>query len=98
MVIPGKTVISEKYAVLEPLGKGGRGEVFKVRHTSFQTQLAIKTLLPRCAVEEELITSFKEAARKHHSLSNPQNPAQNIVQVIDVNFDPALNLHYYVME
>lgn len=98
MIIPGKTVISRKYAVLEPLGKGGMGEVFKVRHTSFRTQYAIKTLLPHYAEEEELITRFKEEARKNHSLSNPQNPDQNIVQVIDVDFDPTLNLHYYVME
>src|SRR5262249_55348317 len=83
---------------LELLGKGGMGQVFKVQHTSFGTQLAMKTLLPVYAEEEALITRFKEEARKNHSLSNPENPDPNIVKVIDIDFDPALTLHYYIME
>ena len=98
MVIPGKTVISGKYEVLERLGRGGMGEVFKVRHKTLQTQLAIKTMLPELAENEAYVKHFNEEARKNHSLSNPQNRDENIVQVIDVAFDPSLNLHYYVME
>jgi len=38
------------------------GQVFKVRHTEFDTQLAVKTLFPQFAKNEDLAASFKEGS------------------------------------
>ncbi len=86
-------VISRKYEVLGQLGQGGMGVVYKVRHTALDTILALK-VLPRDLTENpEMVARFYREARVMARLSHP-----NIVRVLDIDRDEALNFHYFVME
>src|SRR5712691_691476 len=91
-------VISGKYEVMEILGQGGMGVVYKVRHTNFRTYLAVKVLPPNAAEYQGFVDRFREEALKNYHLSNPHQKHPNIVQVQDVDFDESLNFHYYVMQ
>src|SRR5215475_3993473 len=87
------TVISRKYEVMGQLGQGGMGVVYKVRHTALDTILALK-VLPRDLMENpEMVSRFYREARVVARLSHP-----NIVRVLDIDYDEALNFHYFVME
>lgn len=86
-------IISRKYEVLDQLGQGGMGVVYKVRHVTLDTIFALK-VLPRDFMENpEMVTRFYREARVVARLSHP-----NIVRVSDIDHDETLNFHYFVME
>jgi serine/threonine protein kinase len=85
------TVISQKYEVLGPLGQGSIGTVYKVRHTSLKTILALKELPADLMKNPEMVARFTRAARVLARLYHP-----NLVRVID--FDRDDSRYYLVME
>jgi tetratricopeptide (TPR) repeat protein len=85
--------ISRKYAVTEKVGQGGMGVVYKVRHITLDTTLALKVLPHDFTENAEMLTRFYREARLMARLKHP-----NIVQVLDIDRDEALNFHYFVME
>jgi serine/threonine protein kinase len=85
--------ISRKYAVTEKVGQGGMGMVYKVRHITLDTTLALKVLPHELTDHTEMRMRFYREARLMARLKHP-----NIVQVLDIDRDEALNFHYFVME
>jgi serine/threonine protein kinase len=85
--------ISRKYAVIEKVGQGGMGVVYKVRHMTLDTTLALKVLPDNFTENPEMLARFYREARLMARLKHP-----NIVQVLDIDRDEALNFHYFVME
>ena len=83
-VIPG-------YEIVEKLGQGAFGAVYKARQLSLDRPVAIKILPPSLAKNEGFIARFMREARAVAKLSHP-----NIVQGIDVN--RAAGYYYFVME
>ncbi len=79
------------YAILEKLGQGAMGTVFKARQLSMDRLVAIKVLLPRLCKDPEFLEHFRREAHLAARLSH-----NNIVQAIDVG--SAGKLHYFVME
>jgi serine/threonine-protein kinase len=79
------------YELLEKLGQGSMGTVFKARQLSMNRLVAIKTLHPRLAANAELLKRLTREAHLAAKLSH-----NNIVQAIDVG--SAGPLHYFVME
>ncbi len=79
------------YQLLEKLGQGSMGTVYKARQLSMNRQVAVKVLNPKRASEpkfmERLVREAHLAARLSHN---------NVVQAIDVG--SAGPLHYFVME
>src|SRR5215510_2110126 len=86
-------IISHKYEVIDQLGQGGMGVVYKVRHTSLNTILALKVLPQHLVENPEMVNRFYREARVMARLKHP-----NIAQVLDVGRDDSLNFHYFVME
>lgn len=70
-------VIFDRYEVLEELGKGGAGAVYKVRHVHLGKILALKVLQPRSSDEAGTIR-FQQEAQAASLLDHP-----NIVNVYD---------------
>ena len=86
-------IISRKYEVIDQLGKGGMGVVYKVRHVTLDTIFALKAL-PRDMMENpEMVSRFYREARVVARLSHP-----HIVRVSDIDHDDELQFHYFVME
>jgi serine/threonine protein kinase len=79
------------YQLLERLGQGAMGTVYKARQMSMNRLVAIKVLHPRLAANPEFLQRLTREAHLAARLSH-----NNIIQAIDVG--SAGPLHYFVME
>jgi serine/threonine-protein kinase len=79
------------YQLMEKLGQGSMGTVYKARQLSMNRLVAIKILQPRVAANPEFLERFTREARLAAKLSS-----NNVVQAIDVG--SAGKVHYFVME
>jgi len=79
------------YAILEPLGAGGMGEVHRARDTRLDRIVAIKVLPAQTAADPRARARFDREGRAIASLSHP-----NICALHDVGHD--LGRDYLVME
>jgi serine/threonine-protein kinase len=79
------------YDLLEVLGRGGMGEVWRARQRSLGREVAVKILPPKQSKDKESIARFEKEATALASLNHP-----HIVQIIDRG---TTGEHYYfVME
>ena len=79
------------YEILEPIGKGGMGEVYRARDGKLGRDVAIKVLPDEFAENEERLARFKREAKVLASLNHP-----NIASIYGLEqFD---NTHYLVLE
>jgi serine/threonine protein kinase len=79
------------YQLLERVGQGSMGVVYKARQLSMNRLVAIKVLAPRFAMNREFIDRFQREALLAAQLSNG-----NIVQAIDVG--EANGINFFIME
>ena len=79
------------YQLLEKVGQGSMGTVYKARQISLNRLVAIKMLHPRLTAKSDLLQRLVREAHAAAKLSH-----NNIVQAIDVG--SAGNLHYFAME
>ncbi len=66
------------YEVLEELGSGGMGRVYRAKNLSLDRIVALKTLAPRFSADQEFVQRFQKEARAAARLNHP-----NIVQIYD---------------
>jgi len=71
-------VIAGRYAIVEELGSGGNGVVYRADDTVLGRQVALKELPARLANDEFVVPRFRQEARALARLNHP-----NIVQVYD---------------
>jgi serine/threonine protein kinase len=79
------------YRILEKLGEGGMGEVYRAEDTILGRQVALKLLPPELAQNPERLDRFKREARALAALDHP-----NIVTVFTVENDEAV--HFLTMQ
>ena len=79
------------YRVLELLGTGGMGRVYRAVDEALQREVALKTLLPALAADAEFVARFTREARAAASLNHP-----NITQVYATGQEGAIP--YFAME
>jgi serine/threonine protein kinase len=70
----GKTI--DSYRILEVIGRGGMGVVYKALDTALDKQVALKMMDPRLAEDASFLKRFRSEARALARLENP-----NIVNV-----------------
>ncbi len=78
MSLPLQDVLEGKYEILEKIGEGGIGAVYKVRHRLLEEVRVIKVLRPQAASKEDLRRRFLHEARMAIRLKHP-----NIAQLHD---------------
>ena len=59
------------YEILEPIGKGGMGEVYRARDTKLDREVAIKVLPEEFAKDKERLARFEREAKVLASLNHP---------------------------
>jgi serine/threonine-protein kinase len=74
--------IEGKYEILEKLGEGGMGAVYKVRHRLLDEVRVIKVMRPQLSPAEDLVARFSREARAATQLRHP-----NIAQLYDFSID-----------
>jgi hypothetical protein len=81
VTLPGAaaTTTRDRYEVLEELGRGGMGIVYRARDGVLERQVALKELPAELKHDEGLATRFRQEARLLARLAHP-----NIVQVFDL--------------
>ena len=79
------------YQLLEKLGQGSMGVVYKAKQVSMDRIVAVKILQPRLALDKEFINRFQREARLAAKLSN-----NHVVQAIDCG--EVGGQHFFVME
>ncbi|HOE65075.1 MAG TPA: bifunctional serine/threonine-protein kinase/formylglycine-generating enzyme family protein [Candidatus Hydrogenedentes bacterium] len=84
-------VVAGRYTVLDMLGRGGMGCIYRVHDNTLNEEVALKTLLPQFARDKLVVERFYNEARIARQLSHP-----NIVRVHDIGV--AENLLYISME
>ncbi len=73
-----RTLVDNRYRVIEALGSGGMADVCLARDTVLDRDVALKIMAPHCAGDEAFIERFRREARSAAALSHP-----NIVPVYD---------------
>ena len=81
------------FELIEKIGQGGMGSVFKARQISLDRIVALKVLPPSVAKDARFIERFQREARACAKLNHP-----NIVQGVDVGKDAASGVWYFAME
>ncbi len=85
----GKTIGG--YEVIEQVGSGGMGTVWRARQISLDREVALKILAPALAENDEFVRRFQREARSIAKVNHV-----NILQVFDVGQDQGI--HYIAME
>jgi serine/threonine protein kinase len=73
-------VLGETYRLVERIGRGGMGEVWRAEHTRLPRQFAVKVLHGAAAANETALARFRREAEIASRLGHP-----NIVAVLDFN-------------
>lgn len=80
-----------KYEIIEELGRGGYGTVYRVRETALNVERALKVLHPNLVNTPEFIERFRREAQHAARLEH-----QHIVQVYELGEEAGY--HYLVMK
>lgn len=72
-------VVNNRYTVLDLIGRGGMGCIYKVHDNVLGEDLALKTLLPQFVTDKMVVERFLNEARITRKLAHP-----NIVRVHDI--------------
>ncbi|HET9934812.1 MAG TPA: serine/threonine-protein kinase [Polyangiaceae bacterium] len=66
----GRSILGGQYEVLEKIGTGGMGSVYKAAQPAEQRQVALKILHPKLAGRKDLTSRFRREARAMMQLSH----------------------------
>ncbi|MBN1483967.1 MAG: protein kinase [Chloroflexia bacterium] len=80
-----------KYVIMEEIGRGGMGTVYKARDVELDRIVAIKVLSPYLVGEPQLVQRFIREARMAANLDHP-----NIVTIYDIGGEGGY--YYFVMK
>ena len=79
------------YEIVEPIGKGGMGEVYRAKDTKLGRDVAIKVLPEEFSRDKERLARFKREAKVLASLNHP-----NIASIYGL--EQSKGTHYLVLE
>ena len=86
-----KHLVLGNYQILDKLGQGGMGLVFKAEHRRMARQVALKVLPPKSMSSPDAIKRFQREVQAAAKLMHP-----NIVAAYDA--DESRGVHFFVME
>ena len=71
--------LGERYEILQMLGKGGMGAVYKARDTELDRLVAVKVIKPELAQDPEVLQRFKQEI-----LLSSQVTHRNVIRIFDL--------------
>jgi serine/threonine protein kinase len=82
-MLPSGTLLGP-YKILEPIGAGGMGEVYRALDTRLERQVAVKVLAPSVSNDADAMRRFEQEARAASLINHP-----NILAIYDVGGEGA---------
>lgn len=86
-------IIGERYEIIDFIGDGGMGKVYKARHKLMKRTVAIKVLLPHLVSSAQALKRFQKEAEATSVLNHP-----NIMTVFDFGITENSGMPYLVMD
>ena len=86
------TTIADRYEIIEELGRGGMGNVYRVVDTKINEEMALKLLHPVIAAEEKTIERFKNELKLARKITH-----KNVCRMYDLNDEegtPYITMEY----
>jgi eukaryotic-like serine/threonine-protein kinase len=91
MTVEAGLIIAGKYRLVAPIATGGMGAVWRARHETLETEVAVKVMTAAAATMDSALERFKREARAAAQLKSP-----NVVQIHDYGIHE--DIPYIVME
>lgn len=85
------TTFADRYQIIEELGKGGMGKVYKVMDTKIKEKIALKLLKSEIATDKKTIERFSNELKFSRKIRH-----ENVCQMYDLNEEKGT--HYITME
>lgn len=85
-------LLSGRYRLLEPIGRGGMGTVYLGEHVHLRKRVAVKILLPAAARDPQMVGRFEREAIAGAHVSHP-----HVVVATDFGKEPD-GFHFLVLE
>ncbi len=86
------TLFAGRYEILQELGKGGMGEVYRVKDKKLDEEMALKILKPAIAADKEMIERFKNELKLARKIAH-----RNVCKMYDLNEEedsPYITMEY----
>lgn len=85
------TIFSDRYEVIEELGKGGMGKVYRVYDKEIKEEVALKIIKPEVAAEKKSIERFRNEIKLSRKITH-----KNVCRMYDINKDE--DKYFFTME
>ena len=85
------STFADRYEIIEELGKGGMGRVYRVEDTKVKEEIALKLIKPEIASNKKIIERFKNELKITRKIRH-----KNVCGMFDLGEEK--NLHYITME
>jgi serine/threonine protein kinase/Tfp pilus assembly protein PilF len=85
------TTFAERYEIIEELGKGGMGKVYRVFDKKIEEEVALKLLTPEIAADKKTIERFRNELKLARKVGH-----RNVCKMYDLN--EMEGTHYITME
>ncbi len=85
------STFADRYQIIEELGKGGMGKVYKVHDTKIKEKIALKLIKPEIAKDKKTIERFNNELRLARKIRH-----KNVCQMFDLGEDQGT--HFITME
>ena len=80
---PG-TILIERYEIVQLIGQGGMGAVYKARDRELDRLVALKTIRPEMAGSAEMLARFKQEIILARQITH-----RNVIRIYDIGEAPA---------
>ena len=85
------TEFANRYVVIEELGKGGMGKVYRVKDQKINEEVALKLIRPEIALDKKTIERFSNELKIARKITH-----KNVCRMYDINEEK--DTHYITME
>jgi serine/threonine protein kinase len=85
------STFADRYKIIEELGKGGMGKVYKVIDKEINTKVALKLIKPEIAADEKTIERFRNELKTAREITH-----KNVCRMYDLNKEKGA--YYITME
>jgi len=74
-------LVAARYKIVRFIGRGGMGEVYEAHDQELRQRVALKTVLPEIALDQQAIERFKREIRTAREVTHP-----NVCRIFDLGF------------